>query len=363
MSHRFFPSESPRQPGAHLLGRRGYAVGWVRPAPPSPAAPTAFRHRWRTQHAIHLPGWVDTAPLQPLLRRSERWVEGVLLGEEWETLLETLGLLHRLKGHFQWLATVFDDSDPQAIARLDFAPGNAPEQEVWLKASWLSLHEDDPSLRFRFSHGLDRYEDVAADPRRQTLSSALCELFFPESETITGHQALAELLSQHLGGAISYVERIVYFNAPNGGAQFHQDVERGHAGVVYAQLSGETFWFALPKTALMAQFAELFRTPPAREELVRLVGEGETRRLEGTAADPAALDRLFDDPEEEALHVALNRSSHLARGLVNSGFGYHLRPGDVLLLPQHDLQQCCWHSVFCLGEVMGEALSFAIRVD
>ncbi len=362
MSHRFFPPDSPHQPDAHPLGRRGYRLGHIQPAATTVTPLEDFGHRWAAQHAIHLPGWLDLTPWQAALRSSERLVTGLLEDEDWEDLLEHCGILPRLK-EYQWLATVFDDSDPQAIARLDFAPGDDEEREVWMKASWLSLHEEDPSLRFRFSHGLDRYEDVAADPARQALSSALCERFFPESEAITGHQALGELLGRHLGGEIRYVERIVYFNAPNGGAQFHQDVERGHAGVVYAQLSGETFWFALPKTTLMAQFAALFHSPPAREELIRLVGESEVRRLEEIAADPAALDRLMDDLGEEALPVTLNQSSHLAERLIESGFGYHLRAGDLLLLPQRDLHQCCWHSVFCLGEVMGEALSFAIRVD
>jgi len=31
------------------------------------------------------------------------------------------------------------------------------------------------------------------------------------------------------------------------------------------------------------------------------------------------------------------------------------------LLPQRDLDNCVWHSVFTLGDEPGEALSFAVR--
>jgi hypothetical protein len=33
----------------------------------------------------------------------------------------------------------------------------------------------------------------------------------------------------------------------------------------------------------------------------------------------------------------------------------------VLLLPQANLDTCVWHSVLCLGDESGEALSFALK--
>jgi hypothetical protein len=34
-----------------------------------------------------------------------------------------------------------------------------------------------------------------------------------------------------------------------------------------------------------------------------------------------------------------------------------------MLLPQESMKNCAWHSVFCLGEDAGQALSFAIKAD
>jgi len=33
----------------------------------------------------------------------------------------------------------------------------------------------------------------------------------------------------------------------------------------------------------------------------------------------------------------------------------------VILLPQASMDDCAWHSVFCVGDEAGEALSFAIK--
>jgi len=353
-----FSISPPNHPEAFPLERRGYRVGWVHPLPGGGTAPPSVE-RWRNQHAIHLPGLLGEAIDSEALTLTEGWVEGVLMEEAWETLLDRGGVSARIGADFTWAATVYDDTDPQAIARLDFETREG--QEIWMKASWLSLHEEDASLRFRFSHGLDRYEDVAADLPRQLASNALCERFFPESRWLTEHAPLRERLRGLIGTPPLFVERIVYFNAPRGGAQFHQDVERGHEGVVYAQLSGETFWFALPKAALVDHLRVLLTAPEQADERRRLLGGSEARRLQAQAADACLLDRLLDDPEEEALHVFLNRSPSLAQRLVATGAAYHLRPGDCLLLPQRDLSHCCWHSVFTVGEFIGQALSFAIR--
>ncbi len=363
MDHLFLDPHHRPPAGALSLGRRGYHVGWVCRLRP-PAGPDDPVQRWRSQHAIHLPGILDEAlaAAGPALEATEAWVAAVLEETEWETLLEAHGLLARLDPDFQWCATVFDDTDPQAIARLDFrVAGLEGEDEVWMKASWLSLYEADPSLRFRFSHGLDRYEDVAADPLRQDASSRLCERFFPEARLLTTHGALQERIAPLVGGAFDYVERIVYFNAPDGGAQFHQDVERGHAGVVYAQLSGETFWFALPKTRLATLARALLLDAAHAADHRDLLGEAPFLRLRALAEHEAAFLAAMDDLGEDDLPRFLNESPRLAARLVADGYAFHLRPGDVLLLPQRDLADCCWHSVFGLGAGMGQALSFALR--
>ncbi len=355
---RFSPSP-PDHSEAFPLERRGYRVGWICPFPGGRGANEPPAQRWRNQYAIHLPGLLREAIDPDRLTRTEGWVEGVLMEEEWEGLLAKGGVSDRLADDFTWAATIFDDTDPQAIARLDFEARDGCE--VWMKASWLSLYEEDASLRFRFSHGLDRYEDVAADLSRQLASNALCEHFFPEARWLTENAALRNHLNTLIDATPLFVERIVYFNAPRGGAQFHQDVERGHEGVVYAQLSGETFWFALPKGELVTHLQTLLTDAETVDERQRLLGEAEARRLATQAADAEALHRLLDDPAEDALHVFLNQSPSLAARLVETGAAYHLRPGDCLLLPQRDLEHCCWHSVFTVGEFIGQALSFAVR--
>ena len=359
MSRFRFSFSPPNHPEAFPLQRRGYRVGWVYPLSEGAEAAQSPVQRWHDQHAIHLPGLLRDAIIPDCLTRTEAWVEGVLMEEEWESLLARGGVLDRLTGEFTWAATVFDDTDPQAIARLDFETRDG--REVWMKASWLSLHEEDASLRFRFSHGLDRYEDVAADLPRQLASNALCERFFPEARWLTENAALQNHLNALIDATPLFVERIVYFNAPRGGAQFHQDVERGHEGVVYAQLSGETFWFALPKGELVTHLQTVLTDAETVDERQRLLGKAEARRLAAQAADTEALHRLLDDPAEDALHVFLNQSPSLAARLVETGAAYHLRPGDCLLLPQRDLEHCCWHSVFTVGEFIGQALSFAVR--
>ena len=134
-------------------------------------------------------------------------------------------------------------------------------EDLWLKASWLSFNEDDASLRFRFSFGIDLEEDVAADPYRQQLGGELTDAVFPESAIITNNVELEKKLKKILGSdGVSFVERIIYFNAPNGGAYLHHDLERGHAGVVFAQLTGSTFWLALPKETLIEEIIHFSQT-------------------------------------------------------------------------------------------------------
>ena len=130
-----------------------------------------------------------------------------------------------------------------------------------MKASWLSFYEGDASLRFRFSFGVDFVEDVAADQNRQHYAALLTEAVSPESKIITDNQQLKHTLSQTLGSEeFRFVERIIYFNSASGGAYLHHDRERGHAGVVYAQLTGQTLWLALPQQALIDEINLFVKT-------------------------------------------------------------------------------------------------------
>src|SRR3569623_769413 len=68
-----------------------------------------------------------------------------------------------------------------------------------------------------------------------------------------------------------------------------------------------------------------------------------------------------DEGDDDALEALINRCPAFTRQLIEHGHCYLLQPGDFILLPQHEAARCAWHSVFCLDEFAGEALSFAVR--
>lgn len=344
------------------LVRRGLALGSVSGQRPCPERAEAEAVRaWCEDRPFWLPGWVHPEAHAEAVASAHRLMEAVLEAGRLEPCLDASPWRERLASvPFAPVAVSSEEHDPQAIEKVYFdaeTPDGRSIEDLWCKASWLSFHEADASLRFRFSFGMEGFEDVAADFERECWAARLCETVFPESAALTGNRPLISLLEQALGGPVAFVERIVYFNAPEGGALMHHDVERGHAGVVYAQMSGETFWLALSGADLIGELRSLVAEEP--EEVVRLLNEGNApRRLANTLAsgrDPAEL--LSEDWAE----VLMNESARFIGRLVEKGFAYRLAPGDVLLLPQADTRRCVWHTVFTLGDAPGEGLSFAVR--
>jgi hypothetical protein len=261
---------------------------------------------------------------------------------------------------------VHDEGDRQEIEKLFFdaeQDGEVIAEDLWCKASWLSYHPDDASLRFRFSYGLEGFEDVASDGRRQELAAALTDAIFPESAVVAECGPLQALLARILGSErVLFGERIVYFNAPDGGAQMHHDVERGHAGVVFAQLSGRTFWLALSKPRLMDEIMAFLARDDADAELALVLPKAADREgLRRLAADRAALSAYMEHFDHEWTEALVDRLPAFIAHLIARGYAYILQPGDALLLPQRDLDHCVWHSVFCIDDEPGEALSFAVR--
>ncbi|MEK7322681.1 MAG: hypothetical protein AABZ84_06345 [Pseudomonadota bacterium] len=354
---------------AVLLRRRGTALAWVaeRRRPVMPDA-DGLRQAWQTAQPMLLPGFApaEVEVQSARIRQSLALVEAVLAGTEIADCFEQSPYAERLAPGFEMLAAFEDEGDPQEIETLEFDAvqgGEVIAENLWVKASWLSFEDDDASLRFRFSFGLVGYEDVAADPVRQHYAAALTEALFPESAVISANPRLAALLQTALGVAgLNYVERIVYFNAPNGGAQFHQDVERGHLGVVFAQAHGGTGWLTLPKQILMDEIQQFAAGPANAAALAELLPQTKLRKeLLNIVAERASLAQVLDAGDHDALEALLNRCPAFIRQLVEHGHCYLLRPGDLILLPQHDAEHCAWHTVFCLDEFMGEALSFAVR--
>ena len=351
------------------LSQRESHLGWIgeQQRPLSPGLDVA-RAAWQAAQPILLPGFIadDIPGHQQDIAQATSLMQAVLDGEDCEELLQQEPYAGRLAPRFELLAATYDEGDPQEIVKLEFDVMQGDEliaENLWIKLSWLSFAEHDGSLRFRFSFGMENYEDVAADPQRQAYAAALTEALFPESAVISANTRLQHFLREVLQAKdLVYVERIVYFNAPDGGAQFHHDVERGHLGVVFAQLSGRTAWLTLSTEQLLDAIQHFLAQPDADEGMAKTIKLKKTRgELVKLAADRAALADYLNRHDNDPLEQLINRTPAFIRQLIDLGHAYILNPGDVILLPQQDAAHCAWHAVYCLDDSPGEALSFAIR--
>jgi len=302
------------------------------------------------------------------ITQSDALYAALLDGQECDALFTQSPYVERLEDNFESLGCSVNEGDQQEIETIIYDALDGDEvvaEDLWMKASWLSFHDEDASLRFRFSFGVDLVEDVAADVSRQHYASQLTNAIFPESKIITDNQALHSTLQSALNSnEFNFVERIVYFNAPNGGAYLHHDRERGHAGVVYAQLSGHTFWLALTKQTLMdeiTRFVEQCESTSAPQIWPENLNDEFKAEIQRCTASTTILAEQLETFANSALIHLINETEAFVQHLIAQQHYRMLEPGDVLLLPQDQEMNCCWHSVFCLGEESGQALSFAIR--
>jgi len=347
------------------LQRRGFDLGptssKLRSSTDNPA------ERWAQGLPITLEGQLTTrlSKSDQIENRTqtEHLVISLLESKECATLLSQPPYADRLAQGFDCLGSAYNQGDEQEIDMLMFDAhdnGCAVAEDLWMKISWLSFYPEDASLRFRFSFGVDHAEDVAADKKRQHYAGLLADAIFPESALITENNHLQALITDLLNSpTIAFVERIVYFNGPDGGAYLHHDLERGHAGVVFAQLSGTTYWLALPKYELLEairQFVNIGNWPDS----ITLDMQRELQTL--TRSDNELISALDSFTNDTLIHL-INETQSFVQFLIQRGHGYTLHAGDVILLPQTNQKNCCWHSVFCLGDEMGQGLSFAIRSD
>ncbi|MEJ2552659.1 MAG: hypothetical protein P8164_05215 [Gammaproteobacteria bacterium] len=351
------------------LSQRDSRLGWIgeqcRPAWPDLHA---ARHAWHAAQPVLLPGFVaaELPAHRHHIAEAADLMAAVLDGTDCEQLLLEEPYAGRLAHRFELLSSLYDEGDQQEIVKLEFDAVRGDEivaENLWVKLSWLSYAEQDASLRFRFSFGLENYEDVAADPERQLQAAALTEAIFPESAIISANSRLQHYLRELLEAKeLVYVERIVYFNAPEGGAQFHHDVERGHLGVVFAQISGHTAWLALSTEQLLDALQTFLALPDAAQAMANGVKARRDRTaLVALAGHRGALAECMNNRDHDALEQLINRTPDFARHLIERGHAYILHPGDIILLPQHDPAHCSWHAVYCLDDKPGEALSFAVR--
>ena len=220
--------------------------------------------------------------------------------------------------------------DPREIEKVyvdEWKGGRRTARDLYAKLSWIATDDRDVSLRIRFSFGSELLGEWHRDPRRAAAADRLAEVVFPECGMLTANPTLKRMLRKAFGREVRLSERIVYANAPGGGAVFHHDAEPTQLGVLYGQMAGETAWLALPKREL----AELLVVHGARGKL--------GARLKTVARAMKAL----DDPDDEALGRLLNETPDFTRMLVARKALVVLRPGDALVLPSHDDDRCCWH--------------------
>ena len=355
-----------------VLRRRGFEYGCVRQGgrPAMPDVATLLQC-WQSDKPVMLPAVLDVSARASDIEQSLQLMRQVLVSGELSEALEQPPYKARLATHFPLVASSFEEHDEQGIEKVYFdaelaaATGEERDcvaEDLWCKASWLSFLEADASLRFRFSFGMECLEDVAADPERQRWAGKLCDALFPESALLTENGYILHVLSELLEGEPAFVERIVYFNAPNGGAQMHHDVERGHNGVVFAQLSGSTFWLALAKPLLMDELILFVRDVANHKEIEQLLPDVAARgELQALLAERQALADYMEAFDHELVEAVIDRSAGFTRQLIEHGHGFILQAGDVLLMPQRDIDHCVWHAVTSLGDEPGEALSFAVR--
>ncbi|HKJ82884.1 MAG TPA: hypothetical protein VJ961_02555 [Mariprofundaceae bacterium] len=351
------------------LRRRGVDLGWVTPDQGRRNTPSAetIRTAWEQSEPVYLPGMLLEHLPDHLesIRDALTIMRRVREGESCADILDGEPYQGRLQPDFDLLAPVYNDSDEQEIEKVVFdavKSGELHAEDLWMKCSCLSFHEADESIRFRFSYGMEMYKSHVGDALREHLASELANRVFPECRILAEHPELNALLTEALGQRPDYVEKIIYSNAPEGGAHFHQDVETAHTGVIYGQLYGHTGWLALPRQTLIETMRD-FILDPANDSALRcdFPDEADHEALKILANDQHKMAEQLEADDQGILERLLNGLPAFIHSLIAAGHGRVLSPGDVLLLPQTSTEQCCWHSVFCLGDEPGHALSFAMR--
>ncbi len=355
-------------PACFKIRRRGFLYGYIDIGEkPAVIEPSEAALLWKGNNPAYLPQFVlsNLEKYSDEIEKSKLMFETITRGGEIEDILDLPEYRERLGERFEMLATRCDDADPQEIISVDFdvmENGEMVMEDVWMRVSHLSFENDDDSLRFRFSFGMEGYDDVSEDFKRQLAAAELCENLFPESAIISKDEKLHQCLSEMVGGDIVMVERIIYFNAPNGGAQFHHDAEKGHLGVVYAQITGETFWFAMSKEDLMDEILLFFKKESNLNALEEAINnELEFNKFVSEANKRDCLSDILGDPAHNTISILLNNVQSFFEQLVENEFGYYLKAGDIMLLPQESMKACAWHSVFTIGDTAGQALSYAIK--
>lgn len=328
------------------LRRRGADLGFAVTVERRLPLPQEALARWQRSEPVFLPDVLGRGPqrhaaaIRASLRMFDRLRRGARFFDEIERRLHD-------DGDLRYAGSTAADDDAREIERVfvDAEPdGQVVARDLWAKLAWIASDDGDRSLRIRFSAGQEQLDQWM---QATDLTAGWVDRFaaraFPECAAIVGCRPLRRTLQQLLRRPHRLSERIVYNNAPGGGAVFHHDAEPGQLGVVFCQLEGHTAWLALSKRRLAA----------------RVVAAGAARDLR-TAMD--ALDRASD----QRLLQRLNRDAPFTADLAAHGALYVLRAGDAIVLPSQGIDEVAWHSVIALGDRPSLAHSyglFARRAD
>ncbi|MDQ6986258.1 MAG: hypothetical protein Q9M25_00445 [Mariprofundaceae bacterium] len=355
------PDNATASGAPRTLYRRGVKHGQVLIVPTKRTLPLAdaVQAQWQAAQPVHLPALLlpEVEKYANEIRDALHIMRRVRAGESCIDILVEEPFISRLEPDFDLLSPVHS-GDAQEIEKIVFDAVKSGElfaEDLWMKVSCLSFFDDDNSIRFRFSYGMEMFKNQEDDPLREALAAELAARVFPECRMLSDNVQLRELLAAVLDFSPLFVERIIYSNAPGGGAQFHQDVENDHVGIVYAQLYGHTAWLALPRVDLLRHVCEYLAADDSDA----------FAELRQRAQNQASLVELIESDDQGALEILLNATPAFTARLIEAGCGLTLAPGDVLLLPQASSEHCCWHSVFCLDDSAlnnppGHSLSFAI---
>ncbi len=322
------------------LVRRGADLGIVVPLRRELPSIAFAKTIWDASEPVFLPGIVrdrlaahDAAILESLAM-FERMRHGGEFLDEMEARMGD-------DAEFAYAGSSGESDDARDIEAVFFRAEQgtfAGEQDLWARLSWIANDETDASLRIRHSSG-DGAPDgwLRATDRTCRAVDALAQRAFPECAVVDGCAELRAMLDTLICAPWRMSERILYNNAPGGGAVFHHDAEPGQLGVCFTQLEGRTAWLTISKRRL----ARL---------LVR----------DGLAKDERRAIQRLDRDDDRPLWTRLNRDAEFAQTLAAHGAVYVLEAGDSILLPSQAFDDCAWHSVVALGERPSLAHSYGL---
>lgn len=345
-----------------------------------PALEAALARRWHATRPIVLHGVLSTDDIAGEIEQGDALRETFAEDGGLRRFLEDhRGVLEpdfRIVGRRASLADKERDVDRVLIESFAANGRGRPIEDLWLKSSWLSTHDDDASLRVRISYGRERDDDAARDILRHRLVAELARRLLPCAGAVVDDPLLPPLVERLCGEAVLFTQTIAYWNSPNGGALMHHDafaedlLDEGvwrQMGVAYVQLSGATAWIAISSADLAMRLLEFVEAldegamPWVRAQLFE--DERAWQRVRSLVSDPARAVAELGLPGQGALGPLVNRGPELTSFLADAGHAYVLGPGDAILLPNRGPGATCLHSVFCASEETGYSLSFALRPD